>query len=323
MPAALLSAIAILAVAGCGTSNTGASTSSTSPASSMVPPSPAAAASLSCDRLGGTKDHDACHVRAETPVYTLDFRFPVTYPEMAPVTDYIAGCRDDFVDWMTKNPVPGGIHSELEIIGNSYSSAGTNSLVPTIETEGGVHPVTTYKAFNYDVDKHAPITFDTLFEPGAHPQNSLNPIVQRELEKRKADDVSSADVGVDAYQNFALSDDSVIFFINQDGAFPHYVGSRSAGRESELAPLLAGSDAPPPCASGQVSVTAEQQAQAGSTLRAVTLAFGLAPGAGACTVTGYPGVDSGAGGPLVHADRSPRGYMGGLPEGVDEPPTRH
>jgi Protein of unknown function (DUF4232) len=55
--------------------------------------------------------------------------------------------------------------------------------------------------------------------------------------------------------------------------------------------------------------------------RAVTLAFGLAPGARACTLAGYPGVDTGAGGPLVHAQRLPRSYMGGLPEGSDEPPV--
>ena len=53
----------------------------------------------------------------------------------------------------------------------------------------------------------------------------------------------------------------------------------------------------------------------------MTLTFGLAPSAGACTLAGYPGVDTGAGGPLVHAQRLPRGYMGGLPEGGDEPPV--
>lgn len=49
--------------------------------------------------------------------------------------------------------------------------------------------------------------------------------------------------------------------------------------------------------------------------------FALAPGATPCTLTGYPGVDSGAGGPLLHATRTLRGYLGGLPTGVDIPPT--
>lgn len=31
-----------------------------------------------------------------------------------------------------------------------------------------------------------------------------------------------------------------------------------------------------------------------------------------CTLIGYAGVDSGAGGPLIHAQPTLRGYLGGL-----------
>ena len=55
--------------------------------------------------------------------------------------------------------------------------------------------------------------------------------------------------------------------------------------------------------------------------RALTLIFSLAGGAQPCTLTGYPGVDSGAGGPAIHATPTLRGYMGGLPASVDVPPT--
>ena len=79
-------------------------------------------------------------------------------------------------------------------------------------------------------------------------------------------------------------------------------------------------DQPPPCASAQVVVTALPPL-AGAGHRGVPLLFSLAPEAGACTLTGYPGVDSGAGGPLIHAGRTLRGYLGGLPIGVDIPPT--
>jgi hypothetical protein len=51
----------------------------------------------------------------------------------------------------------------------------------------------------------------------------------------------------------------------------------------------------------------------------VLLVFSLAPGAAPCTLTGYPGVDSGAGGPLLHADWTLSGYMGGV--GTETPPT--
>src|SRR5215467_13753232 len=53
--------------------------------------------------------------------------------------------------------------------------------------------------------------------------------------------------------------------------------------------------------------------------RALALIFSLAPGAQPCTLTGYPGVDSGAGGPLIHAKRTLSGYMGGVR--TDTPPT--
>jgi hypothetical protein len=76
----------------------------------------------------------------------------------------------------------------------------------------------------------------------------------------------------------------------------------------------------PPCAAGQVAVGARTQSPA-STHRAVRLTFALADGQPPCSLSGYPGVDSGAGGPLIHAERTRRGAMGGLPAGVEEPPT--
>jgi hypothetical protein len=85
-----------------------------------------------------------------------------------------------------------------------------------------------------------------------------------------------------------------------------------------LAPPAAASPSPgddlgpaPPCGDGQVVVTASPT-EAAVTHRAVTLTFSLAPGAGPCTLTGFPGVDSGAGGPLLHAKRTLSGYLGGL-----------
>ncbi|MEU6586082.1 DUF4232 domain-containing protein [Nocardia sp. NPDC046763] len=74
------------------------------------------------------------------------------------------------------------------------------------------------------------------------------------------------------------------------------------------------------CGAGQVDVTAAVMSPA-TGHRGVALTFSLTAGAAPCTLTGYPGVDTGTGGPLLHADRTPRGYMGGLPQGSDEPPT--
>jgi Domain of unknown function (DUF4232) len=76
----------------------------------------------------------------------------------------------------------------------------------------------------------------------------------------------------------------------------------------------------PPCGSGQVVVTAGPSMSA-STHRAVPLMFRLSPGSSPCGLAGYPGVDSGAGGPLIHAERSPRGFLGGLPAEVEQLPA--
>lgn len=85
-------------------------------------------------------------------------------------------------------------------------------------------------------------------------------------------------------------------------------------------PVSARADQPAPCSSGQVAVYS-LPLLAGVGHRGMPLLFTVAPGVGACTLTGYPGVDSGSGGPLIHADRTPRGYLGGLPDGEDIPPT--
>ncbi|WP_370494614.1 DUF4232 domain-containing protein [Mycobacterium sp. pR1184] len=75
-----------------------------------------------------------------------------------------------------------------------------------------------------------------------------------------------------------------------------------------------------PCRSEQVDVAASPT-QAAVGHRSVTLTFSLAGGAEPCTLTGYPAVETGEGGPDIHAKPTLRGYMGGLPSDVDEPPT--
>lgn len=78
-------------------------------------------------------------------------------------------------------------------------------------------------------------------------------------------------------------------------------------------------DQPPPCSAEQLVVSATSP-QAAMGHRAITLTFTLADDAMACTLTGYPMVDTGAGGPLLHATGTLRGYMGGLPAGQNAPP---
>ncbi|WP_082942922.1 DUF4232 domain-containing protein [Mycobacterium sp. 852002-40037_SCH5390672] len=98
-----------------------------------------------------------------------------------------------------------------------------------------------------------------------------------------------------------------------------YAAATMPGWPASALPLESGDQATP-CRSEQVAVTASP-AEGAVGHRAVTLMFTLAGGAEPCTLTGYAWVDSGAGGPLIHAQPTLRGYLGGLPPGADVPPT--
>jgi hypothetical protein len=240
---ALVSAAVVVGVAGCGTSDTSLATTSSGP----IPTASASAAASSapvCADIGGTVEADqSCRVFSETPDYTLDFQFPVDYPDQQALSDYVTERRDRFVEWVAG--LPPSPSFALHIIGRSYQSgtpaSGTRSLVLTVGTDGGVHPVTTYKAFNYDLTKNAPITFDTLFKPGSQPLAMINPIIQRAWEARGGTgSLSFDDLDPNAYENFALSNDAVIFFFNQDGLLPHEAGDlKVTVPRSEIESLLA------------------------------------------------------------------------------------
>jgi hypothetical protein len=245
---ALTSVAVIAGAVGCGTSSISIATTPTpaSPATaSSGQPSPAASAPSACADLGGKLDPDrSCHVHTATTTYTLDFRFPVDYPDQQALTDSLTQERDDFVNWVDQ-AVPRSFPYELDVVGKSYHSgtpaSGTQSLVFDIGADTGIHPVTTYKALNYDLGKRAPITFDTLFKPGTQPLEVLNPIIQRQLDKHGGTGpLSLNDLGVNAYQNFAITDDAVIFFFNQDGLLPHEDGPLEVDvPRTDIASLLA------------------------------------------------------------------------------------
>jgi hypothetical protein len=73
-----------------------------------------------------------------------------------------------------------------------------------------------------------------------------------------------------------------------------------------------------PCRASQLQVTATAMSPADAH-RGVQLHFALIPTGAPCSLVGYPGVDSGTGGPLLHARRTPNGHLGGLPIGVNNP----
>ncbi|ORA37595.1 esterase [Mycobacterium aquaticum] len=208
---------------------------------------PLATAQNACADLGGTIGLDLnCTVHTANASYTLDYTFPVDYPDQQPLTDYLTQTRDGFVN---VSQMPGSRDQPyvLDARGTRYTSGlppRTQSLVFEVyQNVGGAHPQTWYKAFNYNLATRAPITFDTLFKPGSKPLDVIFPIVQRQLQKQSGVEQavpSSAGLDPTHYQNFAITDDAVIFFFGQGELFAETAGATQASVPRDaLAALLA------------------------------------------------------------------------------------
>ncbi|HYP94747.1 MAG TPA: esterase [Mycobacterium sp.] len=207
-----------------------------------------AAGQSACADLGGAVGPDGiCTVHAANPTYTLNFSFPNDYPDQAALTGYLTQARDGFIN-VADNPDAYNLPYELDAKGAGYSSGsptgGTQSVVFTMwQNVGGAHPQTYYQSFNWDVDKRAPIKFDTLFKPGTKPLDLIYPAVEQDLQKQQGViDGIPPSVGLDPskYQNFALTDDAVLFFFSQGELFAEAAGPVQASvPRSTLAPLLA------------------------------------------------------------------------------------
>ena len=196
---AITTTAVIAGAAGCGTSSiahqtTSAAASAEATTSPAQPPVAAQGQSV-CTDLNGTVGPDhACHVHSATSTDKIDMSFPLDYPDLQAVTDFLKQDRDKFIDWVAKfGPRwPPSRPYEYVVTAKTYRSgtpdSGTQSLVLEIDNDTGLanegHPNTTFQAFNFDLGKHAPITFDTLFKPGTKPLQVLDPIVQREMNKR-------------------------------------------------------------------------------------------------------------------------------------------
>uniref|UniRef100_UPI003F9CD482 RsiV family protein n=1 Tax=Mycobacterium sp. TaxID=1785 RepID=UPI003F9CD482 len=99
-----------------------------------------------------------------------------------------------------------------------------------------------YKAFNYNLGAKQPITFDALFAPGTTPLDSIFPLVQRELEHQNALGAAilpSTGLDPSHYQNFAITDDRLIFYFAPGEMLPAFAGAAQAGVPRNAIPPLA------------------------------------------------------------------------------------
>ncbi|MDT5169443.1 MAG: hypothetical protein QOD02_2774 [Mycobacterium sp.] len=197
-----------------------------------------AGARSGCPDVGGNiQSGNVCHVNVTTPGYIVDFRFPTDYVDQQPVIDFLTQERNRLVG-LAQAPGAKRLPYNLYVTWEIYSSGslqtttrqglgygqpphGTQSLVLTefLDAEGAGQPgFNKPKTFTYDLNQNRSLTFGNLFAPGTNPIDKIYPAVATDLARQqKARDFHlSPSVGRDPahYQNFAVTDDAVIFFFS-------------------------------------------------------------------------------------------------------------
>ena len=209
-----------------------------------------AAADSVCANFGGSlQDDSTCNVHSSSSTYTLNMKFPVDYPDQA-LVDFLSQNRDGFVNvaqTSSQTSGPRDVPYQMEVTSEQYHSGqppgGTRSVVLKVfEDLGGPRPSTFYKGFNYDVAGQKAITFDTLFAPNTKPLDSIYPIVQREVGKQTGLGAAiSPGSGLDAshYQNFAITDEELIFYFAPGELLPSLAGASQVHVPRNAIPPLA------------------------------------------------------------------------------------
>jgi hypothetical protein len=208
---------------------------------------PVAAAESPCSNMGGTVESgEMCHAHASNSTYTLDMAFPVDYPDDQALTDYISQNRDGFIN-VAQTSGPRDVPYQMEVTAEQYRSGqspgGTRSVVLKVfEDLGGPRPSTFYKGFNYNLQSHQPITFDTLFAPNSKPLDSIYPVVQRELGRQNglgATILPGSGLDSSHYQNFAITDSDLIFYFAPGELLPPFAGASQVHVPRNVIPPLA------------------------------------------------------------------------------------
>lgn len=218
-----------------------------------------------CADLKGGNTGSSCEIQLSDPGYSVDISFPTNYPDQKSVAEYISQTRDGFLN-TAKSGAPGATRPELSIKPTEYTSSipprGTQAVVFTVhQNDGGAHPQTMYKAFNWDQSYRKAITYTAASDDKEHtplwqvddPLKTVAPIVQADLQQQLAPPpVIPAAPPVQAeqstatpppppppplpiaptalynpanYQNFAVVNDGVIFFFDQGVLLPDSAGA--------------------------------------------------------------------------------------------------
>jgi Protein of unknown function (DUF3298) len=186
-----------------------------------------------------------CHFDASGPFSDISMVFPANYPDEQTLIGYLTKVENDYItDRGPLNTLTSP--NALKVTGTRYSSgpqrSGTQSVVTEIyQNLGSAHPSTWYKSFNYNLASQKTIAFDSLFGPGTQPLQAILPIVQKTLTDRYGRAVSiSNDTGLNPanYQSFAITDDAIVFFFDQNALQPAMEATQVSVPRSAIASIV-------------------------------------------------------------------------------------
>lgn len=200
-----------------------------------------------CADLKGATVGTVCQIQITDPGYTVKISIPSNFPDMKSIAEYVSKTRDAFLN-VARSPAPRSAPYSLEITPTNYSSLvpprGQISVVlTTYQNVDAAHPQTSYKSFVWDQAFRKLVTFETLWQPESDPLPVVFPAVQADLQKQSGQPVPIAPAaGLDPanYQNFAITNDGVIFFFSQGTLLPESAGAvKALVPRSVIDPLLA------------------------------------------------------------------------------------
>lgn len=212
-----------------------------------IPAAATAAPKNYCTDVKGTDTGNVCRIMLSDPGYTVEISVPSNFPDMKSITQFVSKTRDDFLN-VAKSSAPRTAPYALDITAETYNSVvpprGQLSVVlRAYRNVGAAHPETSFKSFVWDQAYRKLITFETLWKPETDPLPIVLPVVQSEVAKQAGHPVVIDPVaGLDPanYQNFAITNDGVIFFFSQGGLLPEAAGATQVlVPRSVIDPLLA------------------------------------------------------------------------------------
>jgi hypothetical protein len=196
-----------------------------------------------CADLKGTNTGKVCQIRVTDPGYVINIGVPSNWPDMKSVADFVSKTRDAFLS-AAKSSEPRPAPYSLEITTTNYQSlvpprGQISAVLKVYQNTGGAHPRTSFKSFVWDQTYRKPVTFETLWQPESDPLPVVFPAVAADLQKQAPAGqpvVIPPAVGMDPanYQNFAITNDGVIFFFSQGTLL-----AESAGATQVLVPRSA------------------------------------------------------------------------------------